>query len=995
MSENQNEKKSIYPIVKLISVMAIIFLLPTLFFSYIGHEPMKVEKKTTEIASREIAVVNEDDGAEYEKQPIYFGEKLSATFGESSEYNWSVVSRSAADKGLESGRYDAVIYLPSEFSKNILTFKEDTPLKANVKYVVQSNLDARNREKVQKELEISKNKMNSTISTLYWSYVSKSVNDLRKKFDGIVEKEVAFQTTMYSFYNPNSKKLTGEIDQQKKMLEALQESAKNIQSTTSETLTERNKTKEEIKTFLGNLNKYKEYQEKQAELFALTDQENLRLVDIYTNEFNERINTGIQKVAGVPTDENPETTLNGEGIKKNIDLIEENMTKTNDSLSAMYKLLSESAGNDNFEGFLKNQKELMEQYKQTEINNAMKELEQSIFASVEKLTKEQQNNEEEQTPEEGGITPPQELPELETPSDIPEVSTEVREPMEIPATEDNSVSVETLVTELNSLKESITQMKTTENEELSKKVDSHIEKLEKDIQALKENSTGSGQIEKEYNDILEQNKALAEALSLLEKNLELLESNNKALEEYNKQLIELGKLDEQGKAFQFLIGKINKVEETILNSKFLTYSTKSELSKKFEATILNTDLSELLEYYLYLVKYRAELEKLEKHDSEFLNEWLKNQQKTTEMKGVLDSIQAESEQALTNITASTEGIEAVKNAVTQTDENITKQQEAIVALLTELEGKTSDLTNKFNEERPSLEVDQSPVTDLHGDMVLTIQEGTLHDMKFISELVESLADRQSSVTDYTNELQSKVGSVQNKADELNNKWAKNVVVTKKVKGDIYDLLNNTLVDDQYNSYVYDYLSNPVKVSGNVPMEKSVEVVNTPPVVMLIIIMISGLLIGFFLHYYSYLPLAAHLPIFLLVNLIVGIIISIYGLKIYPLEDIQAMKWSIFTILLLFLCTSIVRLAFYIGPFVGWIVSILLTVYFLTPLLDLVNPNFAFEHPVSQTYMSLQYGTQSAFYPAVVILSIGIILTLSIPYIVNIIRTKDEDEHAEA
>ncbi|MEC2077194.1 type VII secretion protein EsaA, partial [Metabacillus fastidiosus] len=408
MSENQNEKKSIYPIVKLISVMAIIFLLPTLFFSYIGHEPMKVEKKTTEIASREIAVVNEDDGAQYEKQPIYFGEKLSATFGESSEYNWSVVSRSAADKGLESGRYDAVIYLPSEFSKNILTFKEDKPLKANVKYVVQSNLDARNREKVQKELEISKNKMNSTISTLYWSYVSKSVNDLRKKFDGIVEKEVAFQTTMYSFYNPNSKKLTGEIDQQKKMLEALQESAKNIHSTTAETLTERNKTKEEIKTFLGNLNKYKEYQEKQAELFALTDQENLRLVDIYTNEFNERINTGIQRVAGVPTDENPETTLNGEEIKKNIDLIEENMTKTNDSLSAMYKLLIESAGNDNFESFLKNQKELMEQYKQTEINNEMKELEKSIFASVEKLTKEQQNNEEEQTPEEGEITPPQE-----------------------------------------------------------------------------------------------------------------------------------------------------------------------------------------------------------------------------------------------------------------------------------------------------------------------------------------------------------------------------------------------------------------------------------------------------------------------------------------------------------------------------------------------------------------------------------------------------------
>ncbi|MCG3056636.1 hypothetical protein KZ287_31205, partial [Escherichia coli] len=72
-----------------------------------------------------------------------------------------------------------------------------------------------------------------------------------------------------------------------------------------------------------------------------------------------------------------------------------------------------------------------------------------------------------------------------------------------------------------------------------------------------------------------------------------------------------------------------------------------------------------------------------------------------------------------------------------------------------------------------------------------------------------------------------------------------------VRGQVYRLLNNTLVDGQNNDYVYDYLANPLQVSGEVPAEKTKTV---PPVVLLVIILISSLLIGYFSHYYKNAPL---------------------------------------------------------------------------------------------------------------------------------------------
>ncbi len=92
--------------------------------------------------------------------------------------------------------------------------------------------------------------MNKHISTQYWSYVSQSVEDIRKKFDNVLAKEIAFQNTMYEFYTPSSESLAGEIKQHKDMLEGVFAQTKDAGKTSNETMDEIGNTKTQMASFV-------------------------------------------------------------------------------------------------------------------------------------------------------------------------------------------------------------------------------------------------------------------------------------------------------------------------------------------------------------------------------------------------------------------------------------------------------------------------------------------------------------------------------------------------------------------------------------------------------------------------------------------------------------------------------------------------------------------------------------------------------------------------
>lgn len=278
--------------------------------------------------------------------------------------------------------------------------------------------------------------------------------------------------------------------------------------------------------------------------------------------------------------------------------------------------------------------------------------------------------------------------------------------------------------------------------------------------------------------------------------------------------------------------------------------------------------------------------------------------------------------------------------------------------------------------------------DLAGSsIVVSAQDSIGQEVLRLSENMSSLTDRQKGVADYTNNIEESVTTVQEKADTLNENWSKNVHSTKLVQQDLKGILGNTLSDKGNSNYVYNHLANPLKISGDVPEEKTQTV---PPVVILIIVMISSLLIGFFSSYYAAAPMLVKGALFGILNLLVGLMISLFGLNIYKLADDQAIQWSIFTILLLVACSAFIRTAFLFGSIAGWMAATALIFFFVAPLIDLVMPNFHFTNPVADVYLSIQYGNGDHFGMGVIGLVILTVLFMVIPLVTKLWKDKTEE-----
>jgi uncharacterized phage infection (PIP) family protein YhgE len=120
----------------------------------------------------------------------------------------------------------------------------------------------------------------------------------------------------------------------------------------------------------------------------------------------------------------------------------------------------------------------------------------------------------------------------------------------------------------------------------------------------------------------------------------------------------------------------------------------------------------------------------------------------------------------------------------------------------------------------------------------------------------------------------------------------------------------------------------------------------------------------------------------LLNIIVGLIISLFGLEIYPLREESAVEWTVYTILLLAAGSALVRVAFSAHHLAGLFVTVGMVIFYVTPLLALTTPNFSFTDPMSEVYMSIQYGTESLFTQATIILVLIIAVLAALQFFIS-------------
>ncbi|WP_415273064.1 type VII secretion protein EsaA [Bacillus siamensis] len=1012
-------------LIKLIAAVVIILVLPVLFFRFIGDDPGKQKINAT----RQIAVVNEDMGLQTDEnegqESVHFGKEVAAALGGRPDYSWTVVNRSAAENGLAAKKYDAVVYIPSDFSKDILSYDQERPQKATLTFNIQSSLNAVNKEKVQRELEDAQKSMNKKMSALYWNFVSQKVNNVRGDFDKIVNKESEFQNVMYNFYKPSSNDLAGEIKRQKDLIDELKKSMNEAQGAAKEKLTSADEAKNTLKDFADTVERYKQYQENQKKLLMAAQEQN-----------QKQITTGLNAIKAQQAANQFSAMMNG--LSSGINQAQTQLDQTGAALSAAQQV-REAQVPDQERGMDLIQSNLINDYQNEAKLNKLNSLLMELIPAREKLTV-------------------AESPETESPED----SNQDQDKNKDQDQEDKDNLKLELQDQRDELKEIAAQVKNI-SDTLKEESDPDTPKEDEEEETNSGNQTdgdgqnGDGQsdgqtqehpedTEMEHIDSSGAEKTVASQSIELAKPANESENEDKNEEQpaedsdikrAKEQLIQVSqriqqieeelrekenthneKLENKLKEIQIQIDKLNSQIEELINQvkdlnkdlKTLKAKRKEDFNGIKEAIIrlenkdqlqfvkdINTfDINDLLNYYRYLSAY----------DSTLFGT-IDNEAKSKAITGKQGEVQT----VLSIKPEETASWENLKNNKMQTDEDISNFIKGMTefsdnyssyirdeqaGVLNEL-ASISDSAAKASDQLAEGAVQEAAAFSgdgLTGTMALGAQDTVGREVLQMSDTMGHLSERQSGIISYTDNMQQSVNDVQHKADTLNSNWGKNVDSTKLIRNDVYGILGNALVDGQENGYVYDYLANPLKISGEVPEDR---VQNVPPVVILVIVLISSLLIGYFSSYYQQAPLLVKGALFGILNIMVGLMISLFGLNIYSLPDDQTIKWSVFTILLLAASSAFIRAAFVFGSLTGWIASSALILFYVAPLIDLIMPNFSFDSPVSKVYIDIQYGTGHLFAMGITVLAIITLIAAALPLIIRLLaeKTEESDQSYEA
>ncbi|MCW6699561.1 type VII secretion protein EsaA [Bacillus sp. RP12] len=950
--------------IKIVSTMILILVLPVLFFHLIGDDPAKQKKNAT----RNIAVVNEDMGASESENTARFGQDVVAALSERPDYTWTVVNRSAAENGLKNRKYDAVLYIPSDFSKNVLSYDKDHPEKASIQFSIQDQLNSVNKEKVQRELENAQKKMNEQMSTLYWSFVSQEIGNVREEFEHIVGKEVEFQNTMYNFYKPNSNKLSDAVQQQKKQIEELKNAMTDSQKQYKDGLSTTEEAKNQLKDFVKAVDQYQQYQDKQKDLLIKAQ-----------STSQKQIQQGLKQLADIQNQNARSFSDQMGGLKTDINGVQSQLNTTDSAIQSVQKsredaIPKQATGLTDL--VMASQEELIKKYEDRylkDYRNKISALQTKLLAKRQELMDEPErpvdsdddgpSDQDNEKPEEIGINLDEETNELsQISTEMNNLADELGEQETPPSTEDGKEGegdenpaqpdtgstnssqddLKAFSTRLEEVKKKIQEKATAHNDELKDKVSQmskELESLTKKVEKLEKMFLW---LQDRYNVI--PNEIKNQESSILSKVKELKRRNSPIGEAFNDNLFE--------KKFE---------TNSTRTKKLMDYSNQlSQLELMIANVYQPSNNSSLLDTKEEKIQSILSIKKEETENWDTL----KNQMLTSndDVSTFIDEMQKFSDGYAEYISTQQASMEQELNTISESADNVAEQM--------------------------ADQGDAVYTADLAGSsIVVSAQDSIGQEVLRLSENMSSLTDRQKGVADYTNNIEESVTTVQEKADTLNENWSKNVNSTKLVQQDLKGILGNTLSDQGNSNYVYNHLANPLKISGDVPEEKTQTV---PPVVILVIVMISSLLIGFFSSYYAAAPMLVKGALFGILNLLVGLMISLFGLNIYKLADDQAIQWSIFTILLLVACSAFIRTAFLFGSIAGWMAATALIFFFVAPLIDLVMPNFYFTNPVTDVYLSIQYGNGDHFGMGVIGLVILTVLFMAIPLVTKLWKDKTEE-----
>lgn len=145
--------------------------------------------KQVQTAKPIIALVNEDQPNTFNGTKYNFGENFVKLVSNDNKYNWQVLSRSVANKAYADGSVDAVIYLPQNFTHNILTLQALNPQKAELDYKILPSKSELNNKLLQDKIVNVLYDFNTSVVKMYYASVAGNVANAQTNMGNVVKSQ--------------------------------------------------------------------------------------------------------------------------------------------------------------------------------------------------------------------------------------------------------------------------------------------------------------------------------------------------------------------------------------------------------------------------------------------------------------------------------------------------------------------------------------------------------------------------------------------------------------------------------------------------------------------------------------------------------------------------------------------------------------------------------------------------------------------------------------
>lgn len=114
-----------------------------------------------------VAVVNEDQGAISNGEPINVGADLVETLKSQPTLGWDFVTSEEAQKGLKNMKYYMIIEIPANFSENVTSVLDENPKKAELHFVKNEGLHFMASQVTDRAIDTLKNQLSTQITETY------------------------------------------------------------------------------------------------------------------------------------------------------------------------------------------------------------------------------------------------------------------------------------------------------------------------------------------------------------------------------------------------------------------------------------------------------------------------------------------------------------------------------------------------------------------------------------------------------------------------------------------------------------------------------------------------------------------------------------------------------------------------------------------------------------------------------------------------------------